>query len=202
MFWRVTMCAMAFCAVTLCAPAARAQDQGSIQTGDTEFRVWAGGGHALNRQTGNDSVWNIGVRYGWVITNPMLPGPLRGRLEYAVDFLPAYMIYQANGRAYGLSFNPVNLKWIFATHGRIVPYTELEGGVLLTNITVPPPPGNSTVNFTTSDGFGAHFFTGKFDWNADIRFLHISNAGLQLPNQGINTLQVRVGFGLFSHHKK
>jgi Lipid A 3-O-deacylase (PagL) len=195
-----TICAMAFCAAILFATPARAQE--GIQTGDTELRVWAGGGHATNGVTRDDSVWNMGVRYGWVITKPFLPGPLRGRLEYAVDFMPAYAIYQSSGTAYGISFNPVNLKWIFDWHGRIVPYTELEGGVLFTNVNVPPPPGNSNVNFTTSNAIGAHFLTHKFDWSADIRFLHISNAGLQLPNQGVNTVQVRIGFGLFNHHKK
>jgi hypothetical protein len=192
--------AVAFCAVVFCAAPARAQE--GIQTGDTELRVWAGGGHATNGETRDDSLWNLGVRYGWVITKPMLPGPLRGRFEYAVDFVPVFAVHQSNGTAYGVSFNPIDLKWIFATHHRIVPYTELDGGVLFTNINVPPPPGNSTVNFTTAGVFGVHFLQRKFDWSADVRFLHISNAGLALPNEGVNTIQVRVGFGLFSHHGK
>jgi hypothetical protein len=196
----MVLCVVTLCAATFFSPAARAQE--GIQTGDTEVRIWAGGGHALNGPTRDDGVWNVGVRYGWVLTKPMLPGPLRGRLEYAVDFMPAFVIYQSSGTAYGVSFNPINLKWVFATHGRIVPYTELEGGVLLSDITVPPPPGNSTVNFTSSDAFGAHFLTGKIDWSADIRFLHISNAGLALPNEGINTIQLRIGIGRFTHHEK
>src|SRR5580693_4347941 len=75
--WTFISCAATFCVIAFCAPAAHAQQ--GIETGDTEFRVWAGGGHATNGVTRNDTVWNIGVRYGWVITKPMLPGPLRGR---------------------------------------------------------------------------------------------------------------------------
>ena len=174
-----------------------------IQSGDHEFRVWAAAGHAVNGSQWTDYVWDMGVRYGWVLTKPFMPRPLRGQLEYAVDFLPAYVLYQPNGVAYGISFNPVNLKWILATRGRIRPYTELEGGVLLTDVKVPPPPGNSTINFTTSNAFGAHFFTNsRWDVTADIRFLHISNAGMDLPNEGVNTLQIRIGLGLFMHHPK
>jgi hypothetical protein len=104
----------------------------------------------------------------------------------------------AGGVAYGVSFNPIDLKWNFATHGRIVPYTELDGGVLFSTKNVPP--GNSTVNFTTSTAFGAHFLLRRYDWNVEIRYMHISNAGLVEPNPGMNSLQARIGFGLFTHH--
>jgi hypothetical protein len=31
----------------------------------------------------------------------------------------------------------------------------------------------------------------------DVRYMHISNAGLTVPNPGVNTVQVRLGFGKF-----
>jgi hypothetical protein len=54
------------------------------------------------------------------------------------------------------------------------------------------------VNFTPSVAVGLHFLRSKFSWIAEVRFLHISNAGLATPNPGINTLQIRIGFGLFT----
>jgi hypothetical protein len=46
-----------------------------------------------------------------------------------------------------------------------------------------------------------HFPRTKYNWSAELRFMHISNAGLATPNPGINTLQVRIGFGRFTQPK-
>jgi hypothetical protein len=37
----------------------------------------------------------------------------------------------------------------------------------------------------------------KHNWTAEVRFMHISNAGISNPNPGINTIQVRIGWGEF-----
>jgi hypothetical protein len=78
-----------------------------------------------------------------------------------------------------------------------MPYIDIGGGTLFTNDKVPV--GTSRVNFTTSGAIGAHFFRSKYNWSAELRFMHISNAGLIRPNPGINTLQLRIGFGRFTH---
>jgi len=44
-------------------------------------------------------------------------------------------------------------------------------------------------------------FLGERAWSVEVRYLHISNAGLSTPNPGINTLQVRVGIGKFFSRK-
>jgi hypothetical protein len=54
------------------------------------------------------------------------------------------------------------------------------------------------VNFTTGGAIGAHFLRSKYNWSAEVRFMHISNAGMTTPNPGINTIQVRLGFGRFT----
>jgi len=38
-------------------------------------------------------------------------------------------------------------------------------------------------------------------WTVEARYMHISNAGLTTPNPGINTVQVRLGFGKFFSRK-
>ena len=172
--------------------------QSGPQSGGDELQVWTGGGHGLNGSTSDTGVWNLGVRYGWVLTNPIGPGPLRGRFEYAVEAIPAFVVVQRTNTAYGVGLTPIGLKWNFAPDRRVVPYFDLDGGVLFTNKDVPP--GTSKVNFTTSGAIGLHFLRSRFNWNAELRYMHISNAGLASPNPGINTLQIRIGFGRFSRH--
>ena len=179
--------------------AAGVRAQAGPEGGGNEVQVWTGGGHGLNGSTSNTGVWNLGVRYGWVLTDAVGPGPLRGRFEYAVDVVPAFLLTQRNGTAYGLGLNPVGLKWNFAARQSVTPYVELGGGLLFSNTQVPP--GTSRVNFTPTGALGLHFLRSKYNWSAEVRFMHISNAGLATPNPGINTIQVRLGFGRFSQPK-
>ena len=161
-----------------------------------EIQVWTGGGHGLNGSTSDTGVWNVGFRYGWVLTDAIGPGPLRGRFEYAVDVVPIFVLTQRTNTAYGIGLNPFALKWNFGENKKVVPYFDLGGGVLFTNTDVPE--GTNRVNFTTSGALGLHFLRSKFNWSAEVRFMHISNAGLATPNPGINTIQFRLGLGRFS----
>ena len=182
-------------ATILYVPATRAQSE--PEAGGHELQLWSGGGHGLNGSTSDTGVWNVGARYGWILTDPVGPGPLRGRFEYAVDVVPVFVLFQRSGTAYGFGLNPFALKWNFMPHHSVAPYVDLGGGTLFTNEKTPP--GTSRVNFTTSGAVGVHFLKSKYNWNAEVRFMHISNAGLTTPNPGINTLQVRLGFGRFTH---
>lgn len=188
--------AVAFCSFSF-APAAKAQ--GGPENGSHELQVWMGGGHGLNGGTSDTGVWNLGARYGWVLTDEVGPGPLRGRFEYAVDVVPVFLLTQRTGTAYGFGLNPFALKWNFATHHALAPYIELGGGTLFSNTEVPP--GTSRVNFTSSGALGLHVLRKKYNWSAELRFMHISNAGLASPNPGINSLQLRIGFGRFTEPK-
>src|SRR5712692_3656709 len=100
--------------------------------GGHEMQVWTGGGHSVAGGTKDTSVWNLGLRYGWVLTNPHLPGFLKGRFEYAVDAVPACVVFQPGNTVYGAGLNPLNLKWNFSSFERVVPYVELSGGTLFT----------------------------------------------------------------------
>lgn len=190
----IQIAAGALLAMVALAPCTRAQTR--PEDGAHEIEFWAGGGHAVTGSTSSDSAFNLGARLGWVLTRPIGPGFLKGRFEYAVDVMPVFMIFQPANRAYGAGFNPVNLKWNFETHGRIVPYVELGGGVVFTNVTVPT--GTSRVNFTPTTAIGMHVLGERFNWSIELRYMHISNAGLTTPNPGINTIQARIGFGWFT----
>ncbi len=160
-----------------------------------ELALWTGGGHGINGSTSDTGVWNVGGRYGWVLTNPAGPRFLRGRFEYAVDVAPIFWVIQRTGIAYGFGLNPFELKWNFETHHKAAPYLSISGGTLFTNRQVPA--GTSRVNFTSSGGLGMYILRGKHNWSIEVLFMHISNAGLSAPNPGINTVQARIGLGRF-----
>jgi hypothetical protein len=181
-------------AVLLNGPAVRAQ-AGPVEGGH-ELQVWTGGGHGINGSQSGDSVWNVGFRYGLILTAPHGPGFVRGRLEYALDAVPIFMVVQKTNTAYGVGVNPFAFKWALDTHSGMVPYFEFGGGTLFTNTKVPE--ATSRINFTTSAALGLHFLRSKHNISAEVRYMHISNAGLATLNPGINTIQFRLGFGRFS----
>src|SRR5207302_2520221 len=129
------------------------------EEGGHEFQVWAGGGHSVPGGTRRTGIFNLGLRYGWILTGPHLPGVLRGRFEYAVDATPLTLVFQPANTAYGVGFNPLGLKWNFERHGRLSPYLELTGGTLFTSHNVPT--GTNTVNFIDQAALGVHILGAK-----------------------------------------
>jgi len=181
---------LAMFASVLCA-------QEGPEKGGTEIQMWTSGGHSVPGGRGDTGIWNAGLRYGWVLTGSHLPGLLKGRFEYAVDAVPAYLIFQPSGTVYGVGLNPLNLKWNFVRHGNLSPYLELSGGTLFTTSKVPS--GTSAVNFTSGAALGTHFL-GNNAWALEARYLHISNAGLGDLNPGVNVFELRLGLGRFRKH--
>src|ERR1700730_6189720 len=85
--------------------------QAAPEQGSHEVQVWAGGGHSVSGGRGDTSALNAGLRYGWILTGPHLPGFLRGRFEYAIDAVPVFVVFQPANTTYGLGFDPLGLKW-------------------------------------------------------------------------------------------
>ena len=171
------------------------------QTGGYEMQVWTAGGDGLRiaQSNPNGSFWNIGLRFGYVLTGEHGPGPLRGRFEYVADVIPVIEFRLPGQAAWGGGIVPVGMKWDFVTRHRIAPYIELNGGGLITNHDVPQ--GGSMFNFTASSSVGMHVLRGRFNWSAEVRFYHISNAGLA-ANPSFNTMGLAVGLGSFFRPKR
>jgi lipid A 3-O-deacylase len=170
------------------------------EQGGREVQLWAGGGHSVAGGRGNTGAFNAGLRYGWILTGEHLPGFLRGRFEYAVDAVPVFLIFQPANTAYGVGFDPLGLKWNFKRRGNISPFLELAGGAVFTNHSVPT--GTNTVNFMDQAALGMYILRERYNVSLELRYMHVSNAGLATPNPGINTVQVRIGIGKFSAPKK
>ena len=180
----------------ICCGSRTIHAQAGPEKGGRELEIWTSGGHGVRGAASDIGVWTAGGRYGWILTGPRGPGLLRGNLEYAVDVVPFFWIFQPGGAAYGVAIDPFAFKWNLTARGRYVPYADLDGGVLLTNRQTPP--GTSRTNFTPSAAVGMHILGKKFNWSAEVRYAHISNAGLASINPGVNTLQVRIGVGMFT----
>ena len=166
--------------------------QNKIPSGTNEGEFFIAGGHSLAGGRGNTGVLQAGFRLGRVL----FQAP-KGNLEYTVDFIPIYYLLQQQN-AYGISFTPFNLKYNFTSFHRAIPYLELGGGVLFTNHDVPD--GTNSVNFTPQAGIGLHIpmqsGSNRY-FGVALKYVHISNAGLSVPNPGINTLQVKLSIGRF-----
>jgi lipid A 3-O-deacylase len=168
----------------------------SLGKGTWELGLWTAGGHSVSGGTSGTGVWNAGVRVGKVLTDEHGSGLLRGNLEYAVDLIPAYLLVFPHQTSYAGGFDPFILKWNFTNGGKVAPYLEFGGGVLLSLDDVPP--GTNTVNFMPQASFGVQIFTReKRAVSLAAKYVHISNAGLATPNPGINTIQFSVGYHWF-----
>jgi len=168
----------------------------SLEQGAWELGLWTAGGHSVSGGTGDTGVWDAGVRVGKVLTAEHGSGLLRGNLEYAMDFIPAYLLVFPSRTSYAGGFDPFMLKWNFTSGGKVAPYLELGGGVLISLDNVPP--GTSNVNFMPQASFGVQIFTReKRAISIAAKYVHISNAGLATLNPGLNTLQFSVGYHWF-----
>ena len=169
----------------------------TFSRGSRELTFWGSGGHAVSGGFSDAGLFSAGVRLGWVLFSP----GGHASLEYVVDFAPVNVIAQRNGATYGAGFSPVIFKLNFSS-GRIVPYLEGGGGLLFTRDEVPP--GSSNVNFTPQVGLGVSVPLRRDRGprlDLAIRYVHISNAGLSVPNPGINTIQGRIGLQFLRHRK-
>jgi lipid A 3-O-deacylase PagL len=193
-----------FTLLSLGAPAALAQSTTTPVTGDQgperghEWEIWTGaGGDPIGtpKVTLGNCIWTVGARYGWVLTDAHGPGLLRGRFEYAVDALPVLVAFQPGGKAYGIGFNPWIMKWNLVTRGRVSPYIEVGGGLVITTRQVPL--GADNFNFTPSGAIGVNILRGKYHWSVDFRYFHISDAQITAFNPGTDTFGLRVGWGEF-----
>lgn len=180
----------------VCSLASAQQSPKPLDGQPWDFGGWAGGGFSVPGGTKDTQAFSVGLRLGKVLTDDHGDSFLRGNFEWSADVIPFYGVLAPAANAYGGGFNPVNLKWNFTRSARTVPYLELGGGVLFTNTEVPA--GTSTVNFLTHAALGFHFFVReKHALTLNVRYEHISNAGLATPNPGINTVQFQVGWNLF-----
>ena len=182
--------------LVICTSGYCEDDSAILAQGSWNIGIWTGGGSGVTGTTTDTTLWLTGARFGKVLTGERGSGLLRGRLEYAVEAIPAFVVFQ-DSTVYGFDLTPLLLKWNFtSTHHRWIPYFETGAGMLFTTDDVPEK--TFPFNFTPQAGFGFHILTGrKQAFTLAFKYMHISNGGLDRPNPGINSVQVLVGYHWF-----
>jgi lipid A 3-O-deacylase len=85
------------------------------------------------------------------------------------------------------------LRYHFATGTRTVPFIQGGAGVSVTDIRQRDL--STTFEFNLMIGAGAnYFFTEQSSIGLEYRLFHLSNAGIELPNTGLNTHLIMLGF--------
>jgi len=185
-------CAFLFIAASALAPACAAQTMLNVNADSSshEIEYFAGGGLGTDGVGTHVPNWNLGVRYGWMLTDRPSNRFYSTRFEYAMDIVPVFMNFQRNGPSHGVEFDPVVLKWNATPHGRLQPFLELSFGISESNIRIPPD--TSRFNFTPNGTVGVRILRGRYDWSIGIRYFHFSNAHLLPNNPGDNSVGVRI----------
>ena len=99
------------------------------------------------------------------------------------------------GEAFVVGVTP-GLRYDFATGTRWVPFFDAGAGATATDIGRPDLGG--TFQFNLQTGPGLHWFVEKnLALTMQYRFLHLSSAGTELPNKGVNTSVFYVGMSWF-----
>jgi hypothetical protein len=180
---------------TISGMAQTSDDAAAIRREHWNVGVLASGGTGLTDRT-NVQFVRAGFRVGRVMTGELGKGFARGTFEVDSEIMPLdYVLWGGYKNVYGFGVNPLVMKWNFTRANRAVPYFLAQGGLLRTNVNVPP--GNtSRINFTSGAGVGLNYFIkpGR-SVNWDVRATHLSNASLGSHNPGVNaSLQFSIGY--------
>ena len=175
-------------------PPASAEDPSATVIGRQAVGVVVGGMLPVRVMDAQVSKLNgVAVHPSWQITltDPMGDEWWSGSVALGVE--AAFVgITQPTG-AYGVGVTP-KIIYTLTSFGRVKPYLEGGGGPLWTNFDGRIPEQGSDFNFLVWGGAGATYdLTARWALNAGVRFSHISNAGTDTPNRGLNYLLPFVG---------
>lgn len=136
----------------------------------------------------------LAPRWGIGISNP-LGGDAwyRGNFELLVEGSFFFNHEPKSGTAAG---GAAILRYNFLSGDTFIPFLEAGAGIISLDFDLDTQADG--LNFTTQGGLGFHyFFSERTALTGGWRFLHISNAGINSPNVGINTSLFLVGVSYF-----
>ena len=154
--------------------------------------ILAGGGYGLHVFGGRK---DHDVALGVVDAGMMLSGPVardhfwRGNFELLGDFFGGEQFNSHTSYLVGLA--PM-LRYNFATGTRFVPFVGGGAGLSLTDIRHPDLSTDFEFNVQFDTGVN-WFFKPNMAATLEGRWLHLSNAGIDSPNQGVNTSMLLIG---------
>jgi len=136
----------------------------------------------------------LAPRWGIGISNP-LGGDAwyRGNFELLVEGSFFFNHKPKSGTAAG---GAAIFRYNFLSGDTFIPFLEAGAGIISLDFDLDNQADG--LNFTTQGGLGFHyFFSERTALTGEWRFLHISNAGINSPNNGINTSLLLVGVSYF-----
>ncbi len=128
--------------------------------------------------------FDLGVgQFGWMLGGVMGEGQwYKGNAELAIQLFGGQQYYPSS--AYLVGGGPL-LRYNFAVGNRCVPFFEVGAGATATDIR--DGDLSTTFEFNLQIGAGVHLFVrDDVAFTLEYRFVHLSNAGMEDPNQGVN----------------
>jgi lipid A 3-O-deacylase len=156
--------------------------------------VGHGSGPAIFGSTERHDLLLGTAQFGWMISQVVgQDHPYRGNWELGAEVMGGWQ-YHPRG-AYLVGVMPT-LRYHLATGTRWVPFAQAGAGILFTDIGEPDLA--TTFEFQLLAGAGLNYrITPHLALGIETRFAHISNAGIEHPNFGVNTFQVLTGLTWF-----
>lgn len=136
------------------------------------------------------------LQAGYTVTDVHGPTPIRGSAEVILE--PTFLITSTPKKTFGEGASLL-ARYNFVTGTRLVPFFDLGVGILHWNLELRNPRILGTrFNFTLQAGTGLHYFvTDHLAVTGEVRLHHISNAGRQSPNIGVNSMVYVLGASYF-----
>ena len=156
------------------------------------------GGYGEQFHLGNTTItrldfFNAGIRLGFLPWGVIGSGPLKGALEIGVE--PFYQRFVEPEHFFFAGLGAV-ARYHLLPLGRLVPYVELGAAPGATDLRVREQ--RTDFVFLLFAGVGtSYFITERTALYAGYRLQHISNAGTDSPNQGINSHTGVAGLSIF-----
>jgi hypothetical protein len=117
----------------------------------------------------------------------------RGNFELLIE--GAFLVDVEPRAGFGAGVTPL-IKYNFLPKGKVIPFFEIGVSLLYTDLDLE---GRSDgFNFAPQGGLGLHYFMSeRTALTGEVRFHHISNAGIQNPNVGVNSILFLIGVSTF-----
>jgi hypothetical protein len=136
----------------------------------------------------------LSLSYGHMLGGVMGEGHwYRGNLELRGELFGGGQYSPSSEWVIGLT---PHLRYDFQTGSRWIPFMDVGVGVTATGIGAPDLGG--TFEFNLQAATGVHWFLGNnLALTGEVRYMHMSSAGIHDPNLGVNNVAFMVGFTWF-----
>lgn len=167
-----------------------------LKKGMKEVDYWIGAGPGM-KVFGSEQTHDMalaGINYGWILIDRTAGDKwYRGNWELLLELLGGAQFEPQHRHVIGAS--PL-ARYNFTGNERLTPFLNVGAGIAETDIGEPDL--STRFEFILQAGGGVHYFlTPKKALTLQYRFLHLSNAGIDSPNLGVNTSLFTIGISWF-----